>query len=118
MDKQVHSIASDLLRVAMIQSAMRHAAELARESFYHGLGIGDIPDTELVPFAEDAWRKYTLRVTFDYPDYAHTLFVHAYQMAYQAYARELSKGLHPNVPILAEEFEALRGLAPERTNRT
>jgi hypothetical protein len=111
MEKQVHSIASDFLRTYMIQSAMRKAAELARDNFYYGLGSMDISGEDLSFFAEDAWRSYTLTISFDYPRYAHTLFLQAYQRAYRAYEGELPHGLHPNIPILATEFEIEMGLA-------
>jgi hypothetical protein len=110
MDKQVHSIASDFLRGSMIQFAMRKAAELARESFYHGLGGDDLGDEDLAYFAEDVWEKYTLTIGFDYPDYAHRLFLQGYRMAYRAYSRELPKGLHPNLQILVAQFETEMGL--------
>jgi hypothetical protein len=111
MEKQSHSIASDYLRTAMLQSAMRKASELAKEGFYHGLGTLEMGDEDLALFAEDAWRRYTLTIDFDYPSYAQRLFVEAYQMAYHAYARDLPNGLHPNLQILIAEFEAKRGLS-------
>jgi hypothetical protein len=110
MDKQVHSIASDFLRSSMVQYGMHKAAELARESFYHGLGSDSLSDEDIAFFAEEAWGKYTLTISFDYPGYAHTLFLTAYRMAYRAYAQELPKGLHPNLPILVAEFETGLGL--------
>jgi hypothetical protein len=114
MDKQVHTIASDFHRTAMLQFAMRKASELAREGFYHGLGTLEMRDDDLALFAEEEWRRYTLRIGFDYPSYAHTLFVDAYRMAYRAYARALPDDLHPNLQILIAEFEAEMGLALEK----
>lgn len=55
MDKQVHSIASDFLRIRMIHYAVRKAADLAGDNFYYGLGITEVGDEELAFFAEDAW---------------------------------------------------------------
>jgi hypothetical protein len=118
MDKQVHSVASDFLRGALIQFAMRKAAELAREGFYLGLGSGDVGNEDLALFAEEAWGKYTLSISFDYPRYAHTLFLQAYRMAYHAYSRELPKGLHPNLQELVEEFESESGLTPETSRQS
>lgn len=113
MDKQLHSIASDVLRATMLQFAMRKASELAREGFYHGLGLLDIGDEDLALFAEEAWQKYTLTIDFDYPRYAHSLFLQAHLLAYRAYARELPHDLHPNLQILIAEFETQMGLAVE-----
>jgi hypothetical protein len=111
MDKQVHSIASDFLRNYMIQNAMCKAAALARDNFYYALGITDIGDEDLDFFAEDAWRIYTSTIHFDYPSYAHTLFLQAYRMAYHVYELELPNGHHPSLPILAAELEVELGLA-------
>jgi hypothetical protein len=113
MDKQLHSVASDFRRTAMLQYAMRRASELAREGFYFGLGTVDLGDKDLALFAEEAWRTYTLTIYFDYPRYAHSLFLQAHQMAYHAYALELPNDLHPNLPILIAEFETQMGLALE-----
>ena len=111
MDKQVHSIASDFLRSRMIHYAVRKAADLAGDNFYYGLGITEVGDEELAFFAEDAWRTYTLAISFDYPRYAHTLFIQAFLKAYHVYERELPNGLHPSLPVLAAEFEIEVGLA-------
>lgn len=105
MDKPYHSIASDFQRGAMIQVAMQRAGEIARESFYHGLTVGDLGDTELALFAEDAWERFSKSVTFDYPQYAHDLFLRAYRKAYQAYSDDLPQGIHPNIYVLAELLE-------------
>ena len=113
MDKQMHSTASDVLRRFMIQNAMRKAAELAQDNFYYGLGIADVGNKELAYFAEEAWRIYTLTISFDYPHYAHALFVRAYQTAYHLYEGELPRGLHPNLPVMVAEFETEMGLALE-----
>jgi hypothetical protein len=113
MDKQLHSVASNFLRTAMLQYAMRKASDLAGEGFYFGLGTVDLRDEDLALFAEEAWRTYTLTIYFDYPGYAHSLFLQAYQMAYRAYAQGLPNDLHPNLPILIAEFETRMGLALE-----
>ena len=109
----MHSIASDYLRSAMLQYAMRKASELAKEGFYHGLGTLEMGDEDLALFAEEAWRRYTMTINFDYPRYAHTLFLQAYSMAYRTFATELPNDLHPNLQILIAEFEKERGLALE-----
>lgn len=105
MNGQFYSIASDFQRGAMIQVAMRRAGEIARESFYHGLLVGDLGEAELRVFAEDAWRRFSMRVTFDYPDFAHDLFLRAYRMAYHAYADDLPRGMAPNTYVLAQVLE-------------
>ncbi len=102
MPGQFYSIASDFQRGAMIQVAIRRAGEMARESFYHGLTVGDLGEVELRLFANDAWQRFSMTVTFDYPDYAHDVFLRAYRMAYQAYADDLPRGLDPNTYVLAE----------------
>jgi hypothetical protein len=114
MDKQVHSVASDFQRTAMLQFAMRKASELAREAFYHGLGTLEMGDEDLALFAEEEWRRYTRAIEFDYPSYARTLFVDAHRMAYRAYSGALPHDVHPNLQILIAEFETEMGLALER----
>lgn len=104
-DKPYHSIASDFQRAAMIQMAMRKAGDVARESFYHGLIISDLGDAEVTLFAEDAWERFYRIVTFDYPDYAHEVFLRAYRLGYAAFAVELPRGAHPNTHALAEQLE-------------
>jgi hypothetical protein len=105
MNGQFYSIASDFQRGAMIQVAMQRAGEIARESFYHGLLVGDLGEAELALFAEDAWERFSKTVTFDYPGYAHDLFHRAYRMSYQAYADDLPQGIRPNTYVLAELLE-------------
>lgn len=116
MGQQLHSVASDYLRGAMLQFAMRKAADLAGESFYHGLGLDSLGSDDLLIFAEDAWRKYSLSIDFDYPQYAHKLFLRAFQAAYLVYMRELPNGVHPSLPDLVVAFEAEVGL--QTTNRS
>lgn len=115
MNSQFYSIASDFQRAAIIQVAMRRASEVARESFYHGLMVGDLGPAELAIFAEDAWGRFSASATFDYPDYAHGLFLRAYRMAYQAHADDLPRGIHPNTYVLAELLE--EELRQEHTHR-
>jgi hypothetical protein len=105
MNGQFYSIASDFQRGAMIQVAMRRAGEMARESFYHGLMVDDLGEAELALFAEDAWERFSKTVTFDYPDYARRLFFQAYRMAFQAYADDLPRGIHPDAHVLATLLE-------------
>lgn len=106
MDRPFHSIASDFQRTAMIHIAIRRAGEIARESFYHGLMLGDLGDSEVALFAEDAWQRFSQTVMFDYPNYAHEIFQRAYRMAYQAFAEDLPRGIHPDTRVLAEKLEA------------
>ncbi len=110
MDRHLHFIADDYQRKAMIQTAMRKAIELARDSFFHGLMIDALGDEDLAFFAGEAWKAYTRTIEFDYPTYAETLFLQAYINAYRVYQRELPKGVHPSAVTLAEEFEAELGL--------
>ena len=91
MEKQLYSIASDYLRGAMLQFAMRKAADLAGESFYHGLGIESLGSDDVLIFAEDAWGRYSLTIDFDYPHYAHRLFLRAFQTAYLAYHQRIAE---------------------------
>jgi hypothetical protein len=102
MDKPYYSVASDFQRNAMVQVAIQRAGEIARESFYHGLMAVDLGDAELALFATDAWDRFSQSVTFDYPDYARMLFQRAYHRAYQAYADDLPRGIHPNPYVIAE----------------
>ena len=112
---QFYSIASDFQRATIIQVAMRRAGEVARESFYHGLMVGDLGEVELALFAEDAWGRFSMSVTFDYPDYAHNLFLRAYHLAYHAHADDLPRGIHPNTSVLAELLE--EAMRQERHHR-
>lgn len=105
MDKPYYSVASDLQRDMLIQTAMRRAGDVARESFYHGLMVSDLGDNEVSLFAEDAWARFTLLVTFDYPGYAHALFQRAYVVAYRAFSFDLPRGTHPDTHALAAALE-------------
>jgi hypothetical protein len=112
MSKRLYHIASDAQRGALVRYAMQKAANLARESFYHGL-IMEAPDDEVLGvFARDAWETFSADVDFDYPRYARTLFLRAYAFAYSAYVRELPADGHPSLAELAEAFEAQQGLTP------
>jgi hypothetical protein len=112
MEKHLYFIADDLQRRAMIQTAIRKAIELARDSFFHGLMIDALDDSELQDFIDDAWKAYDRVVEFDYPTYARVLFFHAYRMAYRIYQRDLPHGIQPSAASLVEAFEAEIGLAP------
>lgn len=105
IDKPYHSIASDFQRAALIQIAIRRAGDIVRESFFHGLMVDDLGDAEVAIFAEDAWMRYDKTVTFDYPDYAHTLFLRAFRIGYQAYCDDVPRGIHPDTHVLAELLE-------------
>lgn len=106
MEKPYYSIASEVQRGMLMQTAMRRAGDIARESFFHGLAVDDLGDDELALFAEDAWARFTVLVTFDYPGYAHMLFRRAYLVAYRAFCVELPRGGRPDTQALAEELEA------------
>ncbi len=104
-DKPYHSVASDFQRAAMIQLAIRRAGEVVRESFYHGLLIDDLGDAEVAMFAEDAWERFDRIVIFDYPDYAHEIFLRAYRLGYAAFASDLPRGAHPDIHTLAAQLD-------------
>ncbi len=105
MDKPYYSIASEMQRSVLLQTAMRRAGDIARESFYHGLMTDDLGDQELGYFAEDAWQRFTLMVTFDYPGYARVLFQRAYIVACRAFSVDLPRGAHPDTHALAAALE-------------
>lgn len=105
MDKPYYSVASEMQRSVLVQTAMRRAGDIARESFYHGLMIDDLGEEEVTLFAEDAWQRFTVLVTFDYPGYAHTLFQRAYAVAYRAFCTDLPRGIRPDTHALAEALE-------------
>jgi hypothetical protein len=111
MEKHLYFIADDLQRRAMIQTAIIKAIELTRDSFFHGLMIDALDDSDLQVFADDAWKAYDRIIQFDYPTYAETLFLQAYRMAYRVYQRDLPHGIQPRATSLAEAFEAEIGLA-------
>jgi len=110
MEKPFHTVASDYMRAAMLQFAMRKAADLAAESFYNGLGLDSLGSDDLLIFSEDAWAKYSLSMDFDYPHYAHKLFLRAFHAAYLAYMQGLPNGAHPSLPDLVAAFELEAGL--------
>jgi hypothetical protein len=112
VEKRFHTIASDFQRSALLQLAMRKAVELARDSFYHGLAVEDLTEYDQSLFAEDAWTRFSQTVSFDYPDYAHTLFLLAFQAAYRASAHDLPRGIHPDTHALANTLEIELGLQP------
>ena len=110
VERHLHFIADDFQRRAMIQTAVRKAIELARDSFFHGLMIDAMDDEEVGFFAAEAWTAYSRLIEFDYPTYAETLFRQAYRMAYRVYQRDLPNGVHPSAVTLTEEFETEIGL--------
>jgi hypothetical protein len=111
MEKHLYFIADDHQRRAMIQAAMAKAIELARDSFFHGLMIDALDDSDLQVFAGEAWKAYDRIIEFDYPTYAQALFLQAYRMSYRVYQRDLPHGIQPSAASLAESFEADIGLA-------
>jgi hypothetical protein len=112
VDRHLHFIADDVQRRAMIQTAMRKAIELARDNFFHGLGLDTLTDDDLALFAGEAWGAYGRMIEFDYPTYARSLYFKAYRMAYMICQRDLPHGIHPSTVTLTEEFEAEAGLLP------
>ena len=110
MDRHLHFIGDDFQRRAMIQTAIRKAIELARDNFFHGLGVDALQDDDLALFSGEAWNAYGRMIEFDYPTYAQSLFMRAYRMAYQIYQRDLPQGIHPSTVTLTEEFEEQAGL--------
>jgi hypothetical protein len=105
MDKSYYSVASDMQRAMLMQTAMRRAGDVARESFYHGLVTDDLGDEELLLFADDAWERFTVQVVFDYPGYACALFRRAYLVAYRAFSTDLPHGRRPDTHALAASLE-------------
>lgn len=105
MEKPYYSVASDIQRAMLIQTAMRRAGDIARESFYHGLLADDLRDEELLLFADDAWERFTVQVIFDYPGYACALFRRAYLVAYRAFSVDLPRGARPDTHALAAVLE-------------
>jgi hypothetical protein len=116
MEKHLYFIADDLQRRAMIQTAIRKAIELARDSFFHGLMIDALDDSELKVFIDDAWSAYDRVIEFDYPTYARALFFQAYRMAYLVYQRDLPHGIQPSAASLVEAFEVEVGLEPSSSS--
>jgi hypothetical protein len=111
MEKHLYFIADDFQRRAMIQNAIGKAIELARDSFFHGLMIDALEDSDLQVFADEASKAYSRVIEFDYPTYAEALFLQAYRMAYRVYQRDLPHGIQPGAASLVEAFEAEIGLA-------
>jgi hypothetical protein len=112
MEKHLYFIADDFQRRAMIQTAIAKAIGLARDSFFHGLMIDALDDSELQVFAHDAWKAFERIIEFDYPTYAETLYLQAYRMAYRVYQRDLPHGIQPSAASLADGFEAEIALTP------
>lgn len=93
MQLPFHSIADDYHQYLIVHRAVTQAREYARSAFLFGMDDG-LDDVGLDLLASEAWNAYRARITFDYPRYAHTLFHHAYHLAFRTYMRNLANG-HP-----------------------
>jgi hypothetical protein len=108
-----HHIADDHSRGLLVQHAIRRGIEQARGDFYHALLVDGLDDEGLNLVADEAWNVYHRQVEFDYPQYAETLYVYAFRVAYRRHLENVAQG-EPTDPVaLARAIEVDLGLTAE-----
>lgn len=105
-----HHVADDHQRGLLVQHAIRKGLEQARGDFFYALLADGLDDESLGLFARDAWAAYHRQVTFDYPQFAETLFLHADRTAYRRHLLEVASGRHTDPLALARTIEIALGL--------
>lgn len=105
-----HHIADDHSRALLMQYAIRKGMEQARGDFYYGLLADGLDDAGLTLCAREVWSAYHRRVTFDYPQFAEMLFLHAYRTAYRQHLQDVASGRHTDPAVLARSVEVALGL--------
>lgn len=109
-----HHVADDHHRSLLVLHAVRKGIEQARGDFFYALLADGLDDESLGIFARDAWNAYHQRVTFDYPQFAETLFLHAYQTAYRRHLEEVTHGRSTDPVALALTIEIALGLIEQQ----
>ncbi|HEX6799265.1 MAG TPA: hypothetical protein VF116_16265 [Ktedonobacterales bacterium] len=105
-----HHVADDQQRGLLVQHAVRKGIEQARGDFFYAMLADGLDDEGLSLCAHEAWNNYHRQVTFDYPQFAETLFLHAYRTAYRRHLEEVARGGHTDPPALARTIEIALGL--------
>lgn len=104
-------IADDYHRNLLVQHAIRKGIEQARGDFFYALLADGLDDAGVDLCAREAWNAYQRQVTFDYPHFAETLFVHAYRAAYRRHVEDVARGQQTDPLALARSIEVGFGLA-------
>jgi hypothetical protein len=109
-EKRFHSIADDHQRAALLRSAISKGQEQARGDFIYALLTDGLDDESLTLFAREAYDTRFHQIEFDYPQFAQSLFLGAYRLAYRARLRDLANGQHHSADELVALVEAEAGL--------
>lgn len=105
-----HHIADDYQRGLLVQHAVRKGIEQARGDFFFALLADGLDDEGVALCAREAWNAYHRQVTLDYPQFAETLYLHAYRAAYRRHLEDVTSGRHTDAPALARTIEIALGL--------
>lgn len=106
MQLPFHSIADDYHQRLIVHRAVTQAREQARSAFLFGMDADGLDAEGVSILADEAWRIYQARITFDYPLYARTLFLHAYRTAYRVYIQGLAHGHAVDATLLTSDILA------------
>lgn len=106
-----HHIADDSHRGRLVQHAIRKGMEQARGDFYYALLADGLDDEGLTLCAGEAWSVYHRQIMFDYPQFAETLFLHAYRTAYRRHLQDVASGRYTDPVALARAIDLDFGLA-------
>lgn len=109
-----HHVADDHQRGRLVQHAIRKGIDQARGDFFYALLTDGLDDESLGLLARDAWAAYHRQVTFDYPQFAETLYLHAYSTAYRGHLEVVASGRHTDPVALARTIEIALGLIEQR----
>lgn len=109
--KLLHSIADNRQRAALLRAAISKGQEQARGDFFYALLTEGLDDESLTLFAREACDAYFRQIEFDYPQFAQSLFLRAYRLAYHARLRDLADGQHQSADELLAAVEAEAGLS-------
>ncbi len=105
-----HHVADDQHRAQLVAHAIRKGIEQARGDFFYAMLADGLDDEGLSLCAHEAWNAYRRQVTFDYPQFAETLFLHAYKSAYRRHLRDVAHGVHTDAQELARAVEIAFGM--------
>lgn len=108
-----HHIADDYHRGLLVEYAIRKGIEQARGDFFYALLADGLDDAGVDLCGREAWNAYQRQVTFDYPHFAETLFVHAFRAAYRQHLEDVARGQHTDSVALARAIEVSFGLAEQ-----
>lgn len=108
-----HHVADDQHRGQMVAHALRKGIEQARGDFFYAMLTEGLDDEGLSLCAHEAWNAYHRQVTFDYPQFAETLFLRAYRDAYRRHLHDVARGKHTDTLALARAVEIAFGLVEQ-----